>query len=238
MKIAVVDDSSSDRLRLREYLQRYCGEQRLLAEVCELASGEALLQAEQICFDLIFLDIYMGGMDGMTVAKQLRERDVQCLLVFTTTSELHAVGSFRVRAFDYLVKPFTYEQFAEVMRLCEQTLDQSAHYVEVAEGREQVRILLKDILYTDVGGHYIRIYTGDRVVKTRMRFDDFAPLLLSDRRFLNCYRNCIINMDAVDRVAGMDFVMKNGERIPIVKAQNRQLRQHYADYIFETLGRR
>ena len=50
-----------------------------------------------------------------------------------------------------------------------------------------------------------------------------------------CYRNCIVNMDAVRSMEPADFVMENGERVPIARAQRAALRQQYADYAFDKL---
>lgn len=236
MNIAIIDDMPSDRNFLLNLLSRYCSQFQLAAQTECFESGEAFLKAfEQTYFDIIFLDIYLNGIDGMKTAEKIREKGSECLLIFSTSSQHHAIKSFRVRAFDYLLKPYGYEQFAEVMHLCDQTLRKRAHYIEVKEGREWVKILLRDILYTDYANHYIQIHAKQRVIKSYMSFHEFSQLLLPYPQFLCCYRNCIVNMDEVIQMEEKDFVMQNGERVPIQRANRSKIRQQYADYMFDSL---
>lgn len=238
MYIAVVDDAESDRNIISQCIERYSRQTRTLCDVSTFSSAEAFLRTvPEKAYDLVFLDIYMDGMNGMEAAMRLRLIDENCCLVFCTTSESHAVQSFRVRAFDYLLKPFTYEQFSEVMELCCRALNRRSHYIEVKEGRGSCRILLSQILYADYYKHYSQIHTAERVIRTYMPFQKLADLLLADPRFLSCYRNCLINMDEVARFAENDFILKNGECVPIAKVYLAASKQKYADYVFSMMER-
>lgn len=237
MNIAIVEDLYADRRFLCDLVSRYCQKNRIVVQTQLFESGESFLaRFSRGQYDIIFLDIYMAGIDGMQTAQEIRRIDADCLLIFTTSSESHAVRSFRVRAFDYLVKPYSYEQFEEVMRLCDSALAKQARYIEVKEGRALRKILLPDIIYTDYYNHYIQIHTASQMIRTYISFKEFAPLLLKYPQFLCCYRNCIINMDRVNLMDEKDFVMENGERMPISRSQRNEIRQHYADYVFESLN--
>ncbi|MHC1715326.1 MAG: LytR/AlgR family response regulator transcription factor [Acidaminococcaceae bacterium] len=236
MQIAIVDDLKSERDLLSNYLVRYCKENSISLNLVNFACGEEILAAKTTSFDIIFLDIYMPGLSGLETASEIRKLDANCLLVFSTTSSDFAVKSFRVRAFDYLVKPYKYEQLAEIMTLAEKALNKSSRYIEVKESREMVKILIRDILYADYDNHYIQIHTKENIIKTYLSFQDFSPLLLKYPQFLNCYRNCIINMDSVDSLHDNDFVLTNGERLPITREKRLEIRQLYADYAFQKLN--
>ena len=101
------------------------------------------------------------------------------------------------------------------MEYAHRELENTGRYIEVKVSRIMVKILLDDICYADYSNHYIQIHTPQRMYRTYMRFEDFSKLLLCYPRFLCCYRNCIVNMDHVDSVDKHDFVMENGERVPI-----------------------
>ena len=108
MRFAIVDDLGTERTLLKERLARQLRQRGTEAELLEFDSGEAFLVAEEAQrFTAAFLDIYMDGLSGMDAAKELRKTDADCLLVFTTTSTDHALEGFQVRAFHYLVKPFS-----------------------------------------------------------------------------------------------------------------------------------
>lgn len=236
MQIAIVDDLKSERDLLGSYIVRYCQENNISLNLTKFACGEEILSAKTTTFDIIFLDIYMPGLSGLETASEIRKLDKNCLLIFSTTSSDFAVKSFRVRAFDYLVKPYNYEQLAEIMSLAEKALHKSSRYIEVKESREMVKILIRDILYADYNNHYIQVHTKENIIKTYLPFQTFAPSLLDYPQFLNCYRNCIINMDSVASLHDNDFVLTNGERIPITREKRSEIRQLYADYAFQKLN--
>lgn len=236
MQIAIVDDLKSERDLLSSYLVRYCKENSLSLNLVQFSCGEEILAAPKTPFDIIFLDVYMSGINGLETASEIRKLDNNCLLIFSTTSSDFAVKSFRVRAFDYLVKPYNYKQLSEIMSLAEKAIHKSSRYIEVKESREMVKVLIRDILYADYNNHYIHIHTNNNIIKTYLPFQTFAPLLLNYPQFLNCYRNCIINMDSVTALHDNDFILANGERMPITREKRSEIKQLYADYTFQKLN--
>lgn len=107
MMIAIVDDTCDDRRRLHRQLENALRSRNVQADILEFDSGEAFLTAaSRQRFGVAFMDIYMSGASGIEVAHELRKRDRNCLIVFTTVSKDHALDGFKVRAMQYLVKPF------------------------------------------------------------------------------------------------------------------------------------
>lgn len=235
MKIAIIEDSPQEQYQLIEYLKTYNQLKHLELEIDHFESGEVFFASNNEDYDILFIDVYLSGMNGLEIAKRIRQKNEDKILIFVTTSKDHAVESYRVNAFDYLVKPYQYELLVEVMERCLKQLNTKSNYIQVKEGRIQVKVLLKDIIYTDYNNHYIQIHTAKRIIKSYMPFDQFAPMLLGNPSFLNCYRNCIINMDKVSKMDTTDFLMDNQERIPIARAKRAEIRQKYADYQFAIL---
>ena len=171
MNIAVVDDDAAENDALCTAVNDWCAQNRTAARVCAFPSADAFLKGlEPGLWDLVFLDIYMPGTSGMEAAARLRALDEKCLIVFCTTSADSAVQSYRVRAFDYLLKPLRPGQVAEVMALACAALHNRSAYIEIKEGWSMVRIPLRDIIYTDYYNHYIHIHTRQRVIKTHLPF--------------------------------------------------------------------
>ena len=233
LRIAIVDDNLPDVRLLNGFVERYCRENKMEYELDILLQGEDFLKDFRgRRYDIVFLDIFMHGMDGMEVAQKIRETDDDVLIVFTTTSSSYAVKSYRVRAFDYLVKPFFYEQFYQTMNLCDKALSQKQHYIEIKEGRVLRKVRVDDIVYTDYANHYIYIHTKSEIIKSYLSFAEFSPMLLVFPQFLCCYRNCMVNLNHVLVLKDRDFEMADGARIPIKKEWYQGIRQKYADYIF------
>ena len=233
MNIAIIEDSGQELSLLELCLQSYLSSRQVYRVIDTYASGEAFLENwPSKSYDLVFLDILMEGISGIEVARKIRETDSECLLIFISSSKEYALQGFEVRAFDYLLKPLSEERFQKTMDLCQNELAKHIRYIEVKESRTLVKIPLNEIIYTDYYNHYIQIHTAARLIRSYQQFDVFSPLLLCYPQFLCCYRNCIVNMDHVDSVDKHDFVMENGERVPITRGNRNSIYQQYADYQF------
>ena len=234
MRVAIVDDIKAEQEFLGRCLNRYCTEQLVPCEAATFDSGSAFIKNGIFDYDLIFLDIYMPGLNGLDTAARIREINKDVLLIFTTTSADFAVKSYRVRAFDYLVKPFTYDQFAETLRLATKALAETASFITLKTGRSQTRVLLHKILYVDYSNHYIQLHTETgEIIASRMYFEEITKILDPYPQLLYCSRNCIINMDKVTRLEKTDFILSSGECIAMNRNTVAELRQKYADYIFQ-----
>lgn len=233
MKIAVVDDFQKDRDTLAFWIEEYMKEKKVDGTLISYPGGEELLEDfSSGKFQAVFLDIYMNGINGMETARRIRKMDQECLIVFSTSSEQYAVQGYSVQAFHYLLKPCQKEQVWDVMELMNSRLFQGMRYIEVKEERIQKRILVRSIESAELIGHYIWIQTPEQEVKTRMKMQSFLDLL-DDRRFLECYRNIVINMDQVEKVDDDSFWMKNGKQVPIQPSRIKQVKQQFSDYMFE-----
>lgn len=234
MTIALIDDLRDDLEVLFDYICRYCQERRIHVHIEKFISELAFLRsANRTAYDLVFLDIYMQQASGIQVAQKLREKHPKCQIIFTTASKDYAVKAFRLQALDYLVKPYTYELLTEACNRYEQVAAKFAHYIELKEGRHYTRVLISDIIYTDYHNHYIQIHTSTCQIRSYMSFGEFAPMLDPYPQFLWCYRNCMVNMDYIESFDSSDFILNNGERLPIAKARKQEITQAYANYIFD-----
>lgn len=233
LNIAIVDDSPNDREQLANEIKRYAKENTMLVRIIAYKNGEEFLENTQLSsLDVVFLDIYLGDQNGMDVAYKIRKVSDTCQIVFITSSAAFAVQSYKVRAFYYIVKPYTYFDIRHVMDILDKNLQKSSRYINIKEGREWRIVLLSDILYADYGNHYVQIHTVDAIISTYMKFSEIEKKLLIYSEFLNCYRCIVINMDKIQKVEGLFFLLCNGEYIPINRKRIKEIKTQYRDYIF------
>ncbi len=236
MKIAIVDDFNDDREKLKEYIERYAKYYRLDINLHSFADGEEFFNySNTLIFDVIFLDIFMNGMSGIEIAEQIRTNNEKSLIIFVTSTEQYAVFSFKLRAFHYIVKPFVFEDINEVMKLVQKNMQIEAKFIEVKEKRIMRKILLSSIIYVDYYNHYVQIHTNAEIIRTYMPFENFSQMLLRSSMFICCYRNIIINMDKIEKIENKDFLMLNGDKIPINRKKIKEIKQMYSDYIFSKM---
>ncbi len=231
MKIIIVDDDAQDTLQLAGLLKQYAQDRFVSARLSAYHSGEQFLQEANLNeIDILFLDIYMTGLTGIEVAREARARGADFPIVFLTTSQSHAIESYEIRAFDYILKPIEYTRLSRVMQLLQSSLRD--RFIIVKQGREPIKVVLSEIIFVDHHNHYLQIHTKNSVIKTYRKFSDFEQEMLLHERFLTCQRCVMVNMDQIERIEKNNFVMRNGTYVPINRNQTKTIKARYFDYIF------
>lgn len=241
LKIILVDDDKKELATLRSCLQDLVGTS---LQIMEYHSGEEFLEAwekenhsnnspETWDCDLIILDIYMKELNGIDVARKIRERDESVRLVFGTTSNEFAAESYEVRACDYLRKPFTRETVGKMLdRLNLEEMDR-ARSISLPDGQ---MILLRDIIYIDVNSHRLTIHSkkaGGYV--TRLSFGEMEKLLEGYPYFYSPSRGVVVNFYEVSDQKEDVFVMSDGTWLPISRRKVKETRNAYSEFCFQLL---
>lgn len=236
MKIAIIDDLKMDREKAALFLHKYfAGNFPTIAlEIDMYENCETFLHSYQPgTYQIILIDYYMDQLSGLDLAKYIRGAGDPAILIFVTISRDYAIAGYKVKASGYLVKPFAYQELAELLSLLEIEAWHQQEYIEFVNGYRTCRVFLEDIAYCDISGHYAQIHTLDRKMeRTRMTFHELTLQLESYPQFLGCYRGCIVNMDHIENLDEFCFILVNGERIPIRQKERTKILQMYSDYIF------
>lgn len=218
LRIALCDDEGGELIALGRLLAEYCAENHLNYEQTGFRGGEDLLLAvgEGERFDLLFLDVYMGPIDGVAVARKIRESDDRCCIVFATNSRDHAIDGFGVRALQYLLKPVAPDSFTMAMDQALAALSrQEDPFVQIQKRQGCYRISLGDIVYAESDARIVTVHTrlhGD--IDFYGRLDDFERRC-GDERFLRCHKSFFVNLDYVHAITNESAVLDTGKEIRI-----------------------
>ena len=238
MRIAIVEDKREDREELCVLLEQYCSARGVDAEYTCFPSGDALLAAfEPGTYHCVFLDIYMNGRDGMETARELRRQDDACRLIFYTISLAHAVESYEVRASWYLTKPLSERRLADAMDVVCAAQLYAEHAVHVPIKGVDTKVRMSDILYMDYADRKTRLHLADRTLTVDETAGELMSLLDADERFLICNRSVIVNLDQVERAEEHDFLMKNGDAVPLRLRGRAVLKKVFLEWSLRELRR-
>lgn len=235
MRIAIVDDLSADRTALRQQLALEQQTQQQQFDIEEFDSGEAFMTAfVPGRFAAVFLDIYMGKLGGMEVAKQLYQRDPACRIVFLTTSREFMLESYAVHATYYLVKPFAADRLRQALDFCFPA-PSPANTLPVRTKSGTVVLQRRDILYLEsVARHGVAVL-ADRTLESTDSFASLTAPLAEDARFLSCGRGILLQMEHVSAQEGCDFIMDNGARLPISRRIRSEVLCTFQDFAFHSM---
>lgn len=237
MHLIIVEDLSFDQEKLADLIRQDCAGHEESVDLSFYASGEDFLAhyRPKSC-DGLFLDIVLGGLTGIEVARRVREKDPYLPIIFTTTERDYAVDGFAVRGTDYLIKPLDPAQVARCMeRLREFLAVPSSISLLETSGRGHsapVEIPLDDILYAQCFDHIIQVKTIFAVYRTRQSFQDIAAQLPHTGRFYVCGRGLAVNLSYVERVLEGELLLKNGDRLSFSRSRKQDVQRAYADWSF------
>ena len=117
MRIAVCDDEEKFRLQEKNLIDKLCGSMDVVVDA--FSDGKKLLERfDATAYNLVFLDIEMPVMDGITLAKEIRKRSEDTKIVFLTGHVEYAIEGYEVNALRYLTKPVAEDKLRDVLRFC------------------------------------------------------------------------------------------------------------------------
>jgi DNA-binding LytR/AlgR family response regulator len=215
----VVDDEPI----AREIIENYCSHLQNLHVIGSCGNAlEAKIILQQQKVDILFLDVNMPIIDGISFLKTLKNPPQ---VIFTTAYKEYAVNAFDLAACDYLLKPFSLDRFIIAVDKAIEKLHGSTHPVaEVPDTKTDAYIFIKtegkifkiqhsDLLFAEAQGNYIKITTTQNVIVPNMTFSKFEEMLPKSI-FLRVHRSYIINKSKISHVEGNRIFINNIE-IPI-----------------------
>lgn len=231
VRIAIVEDEKVYREQLTQYLKRYEEESGEHFRIQVFEDGEDLLEGYQPEWDLIFMDIRMQFMDGMTAARKLREYDSAALLIFITTMAQYAIKGYEVDAMDFVLKPVQYPQFCMKLRKALNRIRQmeARTFLMLPIGEHRERVCTDDILYIESRNHDLQFITREKTYEMRGAMADMEKKL-EGCQFARCGQSYLVNVKQVTAVE-KDVVILASHRLPISRSRKRAFLQAMADYL-------
>lgn len=236
MKIAIIDDCNEDRTSLTAACLNWADAHNIRLACDCYPDGETFLKNFMHGkYHLLFMDIYMRGLTGIETARSVRTHDVDCLLVFLTTSREHTWEAFPLHPFDYLTKPYTQEQIALVLAEACRVFPHTVRLLELTYKRQKLRVPYSELIALESSGHYVYVTSSGRDVMrcSVTSFSDLWDILCADRRFLLCNRGIILNMDYIEKYSASNFILKNGQSFPIRQNRRSDVIDTFFSYQYE-----
>ncbi|WP_337575519.1 LytTR family DNA-binding domain-containing protein [Fournierella sp.] len=213
-KIAICDDSEADRQYISGMVQRWAASAGHIAHTELFSSAESFLfrYAEERDYDILLLDIEMGAMDGVSMAKLLRKDNDTVQIVFITGYSDYIAEGYEVAALHYLMKPVREEKLCSVLDRAAEKLSKNEKVLTLETGGEMVRIPVYQIRYADVYGNYVTIHSATDVT-VKMTLSELEKAL--DERFYRVGRSAIVNLTRISRVTKAEIKLSDGTTVPL-----------------------
>ena len=232
MKIAIIEDDPVHSELLLSYLQSWSREKEIPTKIMTFSSAKdfLFLWEETNDFDILFVDIQMEHMNGMELARRIREKDREVALVFTTGIEDYLEEGYDVEAMYYLLKPLSQEKISRCMDKA--VLRNREEPSLPVHGRDEaIRLFVGRVTYVEARGHGCMVETRSRLGETSqieiMESISEMAELLSSHGFVRCHRSYLCRVGSIYQIGKTEILLENGSVIPVSRRMYGEVNQAF-----------
>ena len=230
MRLLICDDEKVTCDYLKNLINEYCSKFNKKIDVTIYNSAEELLfeTNNTFPFDLILLDIQMKEMNGIDLARKIREFDKDIPIVFVTGISDYVFEGYEVGAYRYLLKPISDEKLFTILDHFYVKQDEDKFLVISLKG-ETIKLNCKDILYIEAMGHYINIRVQDKEYTIKESINNYFKQI-NDSKFVFCHRSYIVNISSVEAIKKDEIVLSNGIKLPLSRNYYKAINEEFIKY--------
>ena len=202
-------------------------------EIKKYVSGNDLMKDidEVINMQILFLDIDMPGVSGMDIAHQLENMSHSLNVIFVTNREDLVFEAIHYSPFRFIRKKYLKRELVEALTNVTSLIKDQLLFCEVDLKADQVQIQVKDVMYLESKGHYVKIHRSNNEVETvRARISDFANRL-ERLGFVRTHIGYLVNLRKIYAITSQGVRLDNQEVIPVSRKQIEHVKNAHANYV-------
>ena len=231
LNIAICEDTAAEEEKLLSSINS----SSIKTKCTVFKSGEELLDIyEPEVFDLILMDIYMDGINGIETITKIRSLDEDIPVAFVTTSTDFTLESYRLSALKYIEKPYKKKDIENILKLALMEKQNIPGLIIHKNGKE-IKIRFSHIIYLETSARHLNIHlkNGD-IIQTNEKLTKLLPQF-DDEPFVSPHKSFIVNLSFVQYIDQdiKSFVMVNGDNVPIKREMLGTAKKALETYLFD-----
>ncbi len=228
MRIAVCDDQADCRRQTELAIKQCIRSMGILVDTYK--DGFSFLHAyKKKPYDLVFLDIEMPEIDGISLAKKLREQDQEVPIVFLTSHIEYALDGYEVNALRYLTKPINIAKLHEVLSYV-MTKMQAKKSLWIKSDLFEEKVPIQSILYMEAQNQNILICTKNDSYSVRYNMGDYEEELREDG-FFRIHRGYLVSLRHIKNMGKHEITLADGTVLPVSRSKEKDLKETLFQYI-------
>jgi DNA-binding LytR/AlgR family response regulator len=228
--IAICDDNNADLEYVAALVYEWAQNSNNTVNISTFPSAEAFLfhYVEDKSYDILLLDIEMGNIDGVELAKRIRRDNEAVQIVFITGFTDYIAEGYEVAALHYLVKPVKGEKLFQILDRAVQKVQKNEQALLLELASETVRIPVYEIRYLEVQQNYVTIHAKcDYTMKKTL--SEFEHQL--GEGFYRMGRSYLVNLSYISKITKTEVFLSEGSVIPLPRGQYEPLNRAFICHI-------
>lgn len=191
---------------------------------------EVSLRSDSGGADVLLTEIELRGYNAISIIAQYLKESSPLQIIYMTPKIEYCTEVYETRHCGFLLKPIRLERLVrDVQRALRLLEEKKAKGIVVQRGSSLHILSPQSLLYVESHGRVLKIVTDSEIIETYDKMDHFSFQL--DKRFLQCHKSYLVNMERVKRYCGDSFLMVNETTIPISQSRRKTVRQQFLDYM-------
>lgn len=229
-RVAIVDDNSIDAEYVQSMLSAWAQERQADVQAQRFSSAENFLfhYAEDKIWDILLLDIEMGAMDGVSLAKKLRQNNGSVQILFITGFADYISEGYEVSALHYLMKPVKQDKLFAVLDRAVAAMQKTERVILLPVAGEMLRLPLAQVQYVEAFSHTVSIDTNTDTIQVKMPISEIKKMLGDG--FIRCHRSYLVGLKHISRLSKTEVILDNGKALPLSRSAAAAVHKAFISY--------
>lgn len=234
INIAVCDDEQDSLKNIQKQLFQLANTLNIMIETYLYTDGNKVV--DLICnnkenFDILFLDIDMPDISGLEVAKKLREKGSDIILIFISAHEQYVFDSIEYNPFRYIRKTRVKKELPLAMRAaCLRLAEMEDSHIVVKTEDAEVKIKHSDIMYFETSARKVEIHLcNGEILAVRKTIKELCEDL-NNEDFIRIHSGCVANVKYIDKFSSYDITLDNGEQLIVSRTRVKNVKTALMNY--------
>ena len=229
MKILICDDEQRYIDELKTHVEKFMQYRFVDYEIHTVNNPQEVAESNEI-YQLVFLDIQMDNLDGISLAKILKKRNSKVAIFFVTSFNDYQDDAMDLRAFRFFEKPFNADRLYSGLEKAMEYIDESYIDFFVYANNEQKKLLTDEVIYVERGNRQVTLVTTQGNFTTRESFDEWCEIL-QNSFFYRVHKSFIVNLHYVTGYKYSELFVQNNVRIPIASRRQADFHKFWFSYL-------
>ncbi len=229
-RIAIVDDNAADTQFVQNLLNTWAADREVTTQQEIFNSAEKFLfhYADHKKWDILLLDIEMGDIDGVTMAKRVRQDNEAVQIVFITGYPDYIAEGYEVAALHYLMKPVNKDKLFSVLDRAITAAQKSDRVILLPVAGETLRLPVATVQYVEAFSHSVAVTTESGTISAKLSISGVERLL--GNGFVRCHRSYLVGLKHISRLSKTEVILDSGKILPLSRTAAPTVHQAFISY--------
>lgn len=228
LKIAICDDEMIEANYVESLILKIVKGKGLLAEIDVFVDALDMLNKGESIYDIIYLDIELGSLNGVQVARKIREQNKNIILIFISAYDSYLRELFEVNTFRFIDKPINEATFYKYFEEAYDKICLEGIYFEYEFNREAVKVEFGHISYFESKGRYILLHTDKSIERFIGKLDEVEKIISQYKiTFLRIHQSYLVSYKFVKSVARNKLLLEDGTILPISNDRQKIVKREF-----------